>query len=136
MLFLRQLLLSWLANAVVLAIVTWAFADVTNRDAASLLEAAALFGVLNTFLKPVLRLVTVPLALVTFGLAWFGVSMLMLKLTDWIVGGFAIHGVDTLFWATIVVWAVNVVVDVFGWQAERRARRHAAEDRRLRGAPA
>jgi putative membrane protein len=124
-LLVRQLLLSWVANAVVLAVVAWAFDDVTVHGFGTLVVAAALFGILNTILKPLLRLVTAPLALLTLGLAWFAVSMLMLKLTDWLVGGFAIHGVSTLFWATIVAWAVNVAVDLVGWRAGRRAARAA-----------
>jgi uncharacterized membrane protein YvlD (DUF360 family) len=71
------------------------------------------------------------LAVITFGLAWFAVSMLMLKVTDWLASGFAIHGVETLFWATIVAWAVNVAVDLIGWRAARRAQRDVARGRHL-----
>jgi putative membrane protein len=59
----------------------------------------------------VLKLLTLPLALVTFGIAWFGVSMLMLWLTDVIVPKFSIHGFWNLVWATIIVWVVNMVLD-------------------------
>jgi len=49
---------------------------------------------------------------VTFGLAWFFVSMLMLWLTQGIINGFDINGG---FWnyvlATILVWVVNMIVD-------------------------
>ena len=62
-------------------------------------------------LKPVLKLVTLPLALLTFGLAWFFVSMLMLWLTQTIISGFDINGFWNYVWATILVWAVNMVVD-------------------------
>lgn len=126
MLFLRHLLLSWAANAVVLAVVALAFGSIDFDGVGSLLGAAALFGVLNTLLKPILRLVTLPAAVITLGLVWFPISMLMLKLTDWLVPGFHIHGVAALFWATVVVWAVNVVVDLVGWNARRRARRASA----------
>src|SRR3954471_3818432 len=86
--------ISWLTNAVVLAILAAVFSDIRTDNAGSLLLAAAVFGVLNTILKPLLRLITLPLALLTFGIAWFFVSLLMLLLTDVIVGGFDIHG----FW--------------------------------------
>jgi len=59
----------------------------------------------------VLKVITFPLALVTFGLAWFFVSMLMLWLTQTIINGFDIHGFWNYVWATILVWAVNMVVD-------------------------
>jgi putative membrane protein len=77
----------------------------------TLVWAALVFGVLNTVLKPVLKLVTLPLALVTFGVAWFFVSLFMLWLTDVIIGGFRIDGFWNYVLATIIVWAVNVVLD-------------------------
>jgi putative membrane protein len=97
-------------------------------DAGSLLLAAAVFGVLNTALKPLLRLLTLPLAILTLGIAWFFVSMLMLVITKSIVHGFQIHGFWTLVSATLIVWLVNVVLDFTPgpWQVtghRRRARR-------------
>ena len=90
-----------------------------------LLLAAAVFGVLNTLLKPLLRLVTLPLAILTFGIAWFFVSLLMLVLTHAIVGGFSIDGFWTYVGATLLVWAVNVALDLTPgpWQLTGRRRR-------------
>jgi putative membrane protein len=107
----KQLTLSWVANAVVLAIVTAVLSGVTVDTAGDLIRAALLFGILNTILKPILRALTLPLAFITLGLIWFGVSMLMLWLTSVLIDGFDIHGFRSLFWATIIVWAVNVVLD-------------------------
>jgi putative membrane protein len=118
----KQLTLSWVANAVVLAIVTAVLSGVTVDTAGDLIRAALLFGILNTILKPILRALTLPLAFITLGLIWFGVSMLMLWLTSVLIDGFAIHGFRSLFWATIVVWAVNVVLDFVPgpWRGTRR----------------
>jgi putative membrane protein len=119
---LKQLALSWLANAVVLLILVAVLSGVTVDSAGALFTAAVVFGVLNTILKPLVKLLTAPLALVTLGLAWFGVAMLMLKITDWIVDGFHIHGFGTLIWATIIVWVVNLVLDFVPgpWRGTRR----------------
>ena len=118
----KQLALSWAANAAVLAIVTAALSGVTVDDVGDLLRAALLFGILNTVLKPILRALTLPIAFITLGLIWFGVAMFMLWLTDLLVGGFDIHGLRSLFWATIVVWVVNVVLDFVPgpWRGTRR----------------
>ena len=118
----KQLVLSWVANAVVLGIVTAVLSGVTADTAGDLIRAALLFGILNTVLKPFLRLLTLPLAFITLGLIWFGVSMLMLWLTSVLVSGFSIHGFRTLVWATIIVWAVNVVLDFVPgpWRGTRR----------------
>ena len=118
----RQLTLSWIANAVVLAIVTAVLSGVTSDNAGDLIWAALLFGILNTILKPILRLLTLPLAFITLGLIWFAVAMFMLWLTAVLIDGFAIHGFRTLFWATVIVWVVNVVLDFIPgpWRGTRR----------------
>ena len=109
----RWLVASWAGNAIVLGIVGWILGSVTFHGSTStVIWSALVFGILNTVLKPILLFVTLPLALVTFGLAWFFVSMLMLWLTQGIINGFDITGG---FWnyvlATILVWAVNMIVD-------------------------
>ena len=123
-----RLAVSWLTNALVLALVAAILSNVSVHDTGSLLLAAAVFGVLNTVLKPLLRLLTLPLALLTLGLAWLFVSLLMLLLTEAIVSGFQIHGFWTLVAATIAVWAVNVLLDMTPgpWQLTGRRRRRRA----------
>ena len=117
--------ISWLTNALVLAVVAALLSGVTVRNAGALLEAAAVFGVLNTVLKPLLRFVTLPLAILTLGIAWFFVSMLMLEITKGIVSGFHIHGFWTLVEATLIVWVVNMVLDWLPgpWQVTGKRRR-------------
>ena len=123
--------ISWLTNALVLAILAALLSGVTVNNAGSLLLAAAVFGVLNTLLKPLLRLLTLPLAILTFGIAWFFVSLLMLVITRDIVSGFHIRGFWTLVEATLVVWVVNLVLDFVPgpWQVTGKRRRR----RRRRG---
>jgi putative membrane protein len=121
----KQLLLSWIANAIVLAIVTGLLSGVKAESAGALIKAAALFGILNTIVKPPLKALSLPLAMVTLGLAWFGVALLMLALTSLFIEGFSIHGFWTYIWATVIVWAVNVVLDFVPgpWRGTRRDRR-------------
>ena len=109
---LRWILVSWAANALVLGVTAWLLASVSAGNSFwTLLFAAAVFGILNTILKPLLKVVTFPLALVTLGVAWFFVSMLMLWLTDLIVPKFNIDGFWHYVLATIIVWIVNMLVD-------------------------
>jgi putative membrane protein len=126
-----RLAASWLTNALVLAIVAGALTGVSVSTVGALLLAAAVFGVLNTLLKPLLRFVTLPLAVVSFGAAWFFVSMLMLVLTRAIVGGFHLHGFWTLVEATLVIWLVNLVLDFTPgpWQITGKRRRLRRPDR-------
>src|SRR3954454_18393479 len=118
---LARLAISWLTNAIVLAAVSL-LPNVDVNSAGSLILAAAVFGVLNTILKPLLLFITLPLALLTLGIAWFFVALLMLDLTDAIVGGFSIDGFWTLVLATVIVWLVNMLLDATPgpWQLSGR----------------
>jgi putative membrane protein len=120
-----RLAISWLTNALVLGVVAGVLGGVHVKDAGSLLAAAAVFGVLNTVLKPLLRFITLPLAILSFGIAWFFVSLLMLALTSAIVTGFHVHGFGTLIEGALIVWLVNLVLDLTPgpWQITGKRRR-------------
>ena len=116
----RSVLLSWAGNAIVLLVVTLALDEVTNDTTGSLLVAAAIFGLLNCFVKPVLKLMALPVAFITHGLIYFPIAMLMLWLTSLLVSGFEIDGLGTVAAATIVVWLVNMGLDLTDWIFDRR----------------
>jgi putative membrane protein len=123
----QRLLLSWIVNAIVLAVTAAILTNVTVDHFGDVVLAAAVFGILNTFLKPLARLLTLPLAILTLGIAWFFVSMGMLWLTQAIVSGFSVHGFWTYVWATIIIWFVNMVLDWFigTWREEREQKMRA-----------
>ena len=81
------------------------------------------YGILATFVKPVLKLLTLPLAIVTLGIAWFFVAMFILWLTDLIVSGLHIDGFWDLVGGTVVVWAVGAVADF--WLFPKRRPKNA-----------
>ncbi len=120
----RWLLVSWAANAIVLGLTGWLLSGVTFHGSTwTVIFAAAVFGLLNTVLKPILKLVTLPLAIVSLGIAWFFVSLFTLWLTVLLVSKFDIDGFWNYVWATILIWALNVVVDgVFRKGSDSRMR--------------
>ena len=119
---LRWLLVSWAANAIVLALTGWLLSGVTfHGSARAVIVAGAVFGVLNTILKPILRLVTLPFAIITLGLVWFFVSMFTLWLTVILVPDFDIDGFWNYVWATIIIWALNIVVDAIFFRSSSKS---------------
>jgi putative membrane protein len=109
-----RLLVSWLVNAIALWVADWLFDGVTIDGWWNLLIAAAIFGIINTLLKPVLVLFSIPLILLTLGLFLLLINIALLALTDWIAGdGFDIDGFWTYVGTVIVVWLVNTVLGVF-----------------------
>lgn len=118
--FVVRILLGWAVDATALAIAAWIFSGISvGGSAGTLIFAALVYGILATFVKPLLKLLTLPLAILTLGIAWFFVAMFILWLTDLIVSGMHIDGFWDLVGGTIVVWAVGVVAD-FWLFPERR----------------
>jgi putative membrane protein len=106
------LLVRWGLNILALIVVDWLFSGVSIDRWGSLLLGAAILTIGNTIIKPILAILTLPLILVTFGLAYFAINVLMLALAEWISPNFSIDGFWTYVGATIVIWLVNVSV---GW---------------------
>jgi putative membrane protein len=107
-----RVLVGWAVDAASLAVAAWIFSGITvGGSAGTLILAALVYGLLATFVKPLLKLLTLPLAVLTLGVAWFLVAMFILWLTDLIVVGLHIDGFWTLVGATIVVWAVGAAAD-------------------------
>ena len=102
----QKILLGWVIDSLALAAAAWIFSGVFG-SAAAVIGAALVYGLLSSFVKPALKFLTFPLALVTLGIAWFFVAMFILWLTSVIVGGFHIEGFWTLVGATVIVWAVG-----------------------------
>lgn len=104
----------WVASALVDGI------EVTGQGSSrvvTLLLVAVLFGVLNALVKPVLKVLSLPLIVVTLGLFLVVVNAVMLSLTSWISGvlDLGFH-VDRFFWdavlGALVISAVGIVTDL------------------------
>ena len=106
------LLIRWGLNILALIVVDWLFSGVSIDRWGPLLLGAAILTIGNTIIKPILAILTLPLILLTFGLAYFAINVLMLALAEWITPNFSIDGFWTYVGATIVIWLVNVSV---GW---------------------
>jgi putative membrane protein len=104
-------LLGWGVNILALIVVDWLFDSVEIGRWGSLLLGAAVLGLGNAFLKPVLAVLTLPLILVTLGLSYFALNVLMLALAEWIAPDFSIDGFWTYVGATIIVWLVNWILN-------------------------
>jgi putative membrane protein len=91
-------------------VVDWIFSSVTIGRWGSLLLGAAVLGIGNAVIKPILAILTLPLIIVTLGLSYFAINVGMLALAEWVAPHFSIDGFWTYVGATIVVWLVNFSV--------------------------
>jgi putative membrane protein len=118
----KRAVVTWAGNAIALYAAVAAVGDATLSGWTALLLAAAVFGVVNAFVKPVVKLLSLPLIILTVGIALLFVNVLMLWITDVIVGGIDFDGFVALFSGSIVIWAVNMVLTWLPgpWRDERR----------------
>lgn len=103
-------LVGWGVNIVALLVIDWLFDGVHIGRWGPIVVGAAVLGLANAFLKPVLTILTFPLILITLGLFYFALNVAMLGLAEWIASDFSITGFWTYVGATIVVWLVNWVL--------------------------
>jgi putative membrane protein len=109
-----ELLARFAGNLAALWVASELLDDMTYGDSFWVLVLAALvFTIVNRFVKPVIAILSIPFIIVTLGIAYFFVNVLMLLITDWVVGDFEIEGFWTFVGATIIVWLVNLVIAAF-----------------------
>jgi putative membrane protein len=105
-----RLLLRFACNAVALYVAAWAISGVSyGDDWWSLLIAAAVFTLVNMWVKPILTILSLPFIIVTLGLFLFLLNILMLYITDWLTD-FDLTSFGAAALAAIVVSVVNWVL--------------------------
>ena len=121
-----DLLLRLVGNLAALWVASELFDEMTYGDAfGTLLLAAIVFTLVNWIIKPIVAILSIPLIILTLGIAYFFVNVLMLLLTDWVVDDFEAGGFWTVVGATIVIWVVNLVISAFTHDVSRSRPRGA-----------
>ena len=120
--FVIRVAIAWAVNAAALWAANALWDGVRIHGWAAYLIGAAVLGIVNAIVKPVLTVVTLPLIIVTLGFFYLIINIGMVALAEWIAPNFSIDG----FWAyvgtVVVVWAVNWIGDHVLGDVERRAR--------------
>ncbi len=111
------LILHWALNAAAL----WTAAAILpglefNGGVGRLLLVAAVFGLVNATLRPLLTILTCPLIVITLGLFTLVINALMLLVTGWLSEswnlGFTVTGFWAAFWGGLVVGLVSMVLSL------------------------
>ncbi|MFJ6939273.1 phage holin family protein [Streptomyces sp. NPDC101132] len=117
-------LVKTIANAGALAVAIWLVDDITltgdstGGKALTLLLVALVFGLVNLLVKPVVKLLSLPLFILTLGLFTLVVNALMLLLTSWLADKLNLDFHVEGFWTavvggliiSVVSWALNVLL--------------------------
>jgi putative membrane protein len=105
--FAARLAVAWAINAAALWVADALWDGARIHGWAAFLIGAAVLGVVNAIVKPLLTILTLPLIILTLGFFYLVINIAMVALAEWIAPNFSIDG----FWAyvgtVVVVWAVN-----------------------------
>lgn len=112
-------LVNWLTTAVALGVVAWILPGVTVSSLPALAVASLVLGMVNTVVKPVLVVLTLPLTVATLGLFYFVVNGLAFALAAWIVPGFEVRSFGWAMLGALLVGAVSMFIGRFRRAQER-----------------
>jgi putative membrane protein len=126
------LLVRWVSNVVALYVAAWLLSGVSYGDSWwTLLIAAAVFTVINAWVKPVVAVLSIPFIVVTLGIFYFLINVLMLYATDWVVADFEISSFGWAILAAIIVSVVNGVLHPLLPDPRERSRPRRPDARRV-----
>jgi putative membrane protein len=105
-----SLLFHWLISAASLLVVSYLLPGIAIRGLGAALIAPIVIGLINATIGFFLKLVTLPLTLLTFGIFLLVINALMLQLAAYLVPGFFVAGFWSAFFGAIVLSLVSVLL--------------------------
>ncbi len=121
----RRVLLRWLINALAIYVASKVVPGIYVRDEWAIVVVALILGLVNAFIRPLVKLFTCPLIILTLGLFTFVINAAMLGLTSWVAGelgiGFGVAGFGAAFWGALVISIVSLALTLLirGEEKER-----------------
>jgi putative membrane protein len=108
------LLLTQLAiNALALVVVDAVFSRIWFDDVRATIAAAVLLALVNTYLRPLIMLLTLPFTVLTLGLFTILINAGFLKLVSWLIPDFHMDGFGTAVGAALVVSIISFLLNMF-----------------------
>jgi putative membrane protein len=103
-------LLSWVLSAVSLLIVAHVVPGIYVNGLVAALIAAVVIGLINATLGLLLKIISLPIIIVSFGIFWFIINAAMLKLASLLVPGFKVRGFVAALLGSILLSVLNMVL--------------------------
>jgi len=106
-----RLLIKWLLSALALLAVTYIYQGVQISGFTSALIAAAVIGLLNMIVRPVLVVLTLPVTIVTLGLFLFVINALIFWAASGLLGGFVVNGFVAALIGSLIYSLLGVIIE-------------------------
>ncbi len=115
-----RLLLVWLVNAVALLAVPYVIPSITVDSFLTALVAALVLGLVNTILRPILVILTLPATLLTLGLFIFVINGLLFWFVGRVLDGFHVGGFWAGFFGAIVYSVISWILSALLLKGDER----------------
>lgn len=106
-------LVQWIVNALSLYILDILFEGITFSQNKAIIITALLLMVVNAIIKPILKLLSLPLTIITFGLFSFIVNAIVLEIAFNLASGASINSFGTALIASIILAIINPAISNF-----------------------
>lgn len=107
-----KLIVRWLLLAAALLLVANVYPGVTVASFSSAMIAALVLGLLNTLVRPLLVLLTLPVTLITLGLFLFVINALMFWSASGLLSGFQVAGFGAALIGSVIYSLCGMVIDI------------------------
>jgi putative membrane protein len=112
--------MGWVILAAAVALTAWLLPDIDiNGGFWAVIWVAALIGLVNAILGPILRLLTLPLNVITLGLFSLVVNAFLLEITSHLSDHFDVHGFWAAFWGSILISIFSTILGLVGRRFQR-----------------
>ena len=109
---LKTFLGQWLIGTLAVLVATRVVTGIRCDDWLSLLAATLLLGILNTFVRPLLTLLSLPLVIVSLGLFRLVINACLLMLVHKLVEKFHVDSWESAFWGALVISIITLVFNI------------------------
>jgi putative membrane protein len=106
-----KLLLKWLLSAMALLAVTSLYSGVHVASFATAMWAALVIGLLNTLVRPILFVLTLPVTILTLGLFFFILNAAMFYAASGLIDGFVVRSFGAAIIGSILYSLAGVIID-------------------------
>jgi putative membrane protein len=110
-----RLIVNWVLSTIALLVVARLVPGFYIRGVMSALWAAVIIGLVNATLGFFLKLITLPLTILTLGIFWLVINALMLEFATWFAPGFRVAGFWPAFCGAIALSLVNMLLRWLVW---------------------
>ena len=111
-----RLIIRIVINAVALAVAAWAVEGIAYKGIGSLVVMALIFGLVNAIIRPIVKIFSIPLLILTLGLFTFVINGLMLllagKLAQMLGVSFTVNGFVPAFLGALIVSVVSLILSI------------------------